>query len=675
MASPRGSGPQFSPGADRRGRVSRYRVELPHAEIVETHRGHFEATEYAERRTGWRGRYLAVRDAVLGTTLASYQLESEKLNKLRALPIFSSDAISSVAYATQEIVFVLMLAGAGALKWSLPIGLAILALLAIVVASYRQAVRAYPNGGGSYIVSHENIGVVAGLTAAAALLIDYVLTVAVSVAAGIDALASINEEFRTVAVPLAVGLVCIVAVMNLRGIRESGTVFAIPTYVFVFLAGLAILVVLGKVIGGGENPLSAGTPRHPLEHATESLGILLVLKAFANGCSALTGVEAISNGVQAFRAPAPKNAATTMVWMGVILGALFIGITILARHLGFIPSENDTILAQLGAEAFGDGSVLFGFLNIMTAAILILAANTSFSGFPMLTAVLARDGYMPRMFHARGNRLVFSVGIVVLTALACVLLIAFDATTTRLIPLYALGVFLSFTLCQLGLVRHWLRTREANWQRSAIINAVGAAATALVFLVIIEAKFVQGAWIVVILIPVLAFGFWLIGRFYKHLQRALYVPTDAVLDMKPDGESRVPIIVPVEDITLACVMTLGAACERSSDVTAVHVIVDPDEPSTVEQRWQHQFPGVPLVIIDSPFRTISDPIASYVIDRLHAAPHEVTVMVPVLEVDHWYERPLVNQSLGSLKSLLAPRRQVAVVSYPFSPGSLGRHRS
>ncbi|HKS91076.1 MAG TPA: APC family permease [Tepidiformaceae bacterium] len=671
MASPGGSGPQFSPGTDRRGRISRYRVELPHAEIVETHRGHFEATEYAERRTGWKGRYLALRDRVLGTTLASTRLESEKLNKIRALPIFSSDAISSVAYATQEILFVLVVAGAGAIKWSLPVGLAILVLLAIVVTSYRQTVRAYPNGGGSYIVAHENIGVVAGLVAAASLLIDYVLTVAVSVASGIDALASINSEFRPIAVPLAVGLVCVVALLNLRGIRESGTLFAIPTYIFVFIAGLAIAVVLGKVLGHGQNPLAAGVPKHQIQ-ATESLGILLVLKAFANGCSALTGVEAISNGVQAFKAPAPKNAATTMVWMGVILGSLFIGITILARHLGFIPDENDTVLSQLAAHAFGDGSALFWLLNIMTAGILVLAANTSFNGFPMLAAVLARDGYMPRMFHARGNRLVFSVGILVLTALACALLIAFNATTTRLIPLYALGVFLSFTLCQIGLVKHWMRTREPRWRQSAIINAVGAAATALVFLVIIEAKFFEGAWIVVILIPILALGFWMIGRFYKKLQRSLYVSPDAVLDMKPKGESRVPIIVPVEDITLASVMTLGAACERSSEVTAVHVIVDPDLPSTVEDRWQRQFPSVPLVIIDSPFRTISDPIASYVVDRLHAAPHEVTVMVPSVEVNHWYERPLVNQSMASLKSLLAPRRQVAVVAYPFSPGSMGR---
>jgi amino acid transporter len=646
-------------------------VELPHAEIVETHRGHFEATEYAERRTGWKGRYLAVRDVVLGTTLSSTRLEGERLNKIRALPIFSSDAISSVAYATQEIMFVLVVAGASAIKWSLPVGLAILALLAIVVASYRQTVRAYPNGGGSYIVAHENLGVTAGLAAAAALLIDYVLTVAVSVASGIDALSSINGEFRPIAVPLAVGLVCLVAVMNLRGIRESGTLFAVPTYIFVFIAGLAIAVVLGKVLGGGENPLAAGAPRHQLQ-ATESLGVLLVLKAFANGCSALTGVEAISNGVQAFKAPAPKNAATTMVWMGVILGALFIGITILARHLGFIPDETDTILSQLGAEAFGDGTVLFWVLNIMTAGILVLAANTSFNGFPMLAAVLARDGYMPRMFHARGNRLVFSVGIIVLTALACALLVAVNATTTRLIPLYALGVFLSFTLCQLGLVRHWLRTRDARWKRSAIINAIGASATALVFAVIIEAKFLEGAWIVVILIPVLALVFWLIGRFYKRLQRSLFVSPDAVLDMKPSGESRVPIIVPVEDITLASVMTIGAACERSSEVTAVHVIVDPDEPSTVEERWQRQFPSVPLVIIDSPFRTIADPIASYVIDRLHAAPHEVTVMVPSVEVTRWYERPLVNQSMSSLRKMLAPRRQVQVVAYPFDPGSMGR---
>lgn len=667
----RGQAPEGRPDSGRTGRVSRYHVPLPHAGIVETERNRFEATEFAERRSGWKGRYLSVRDHVLGTTLASHRLETERLSKVKALAVFSSDAISSVGYAPQEIMFVLILAGSGAIKWSLPIALAITLLLAIVVTSYRQTIRAYPNGGGSYIVAHENLGVAPGLTAAASLLTDYVLTVSVSVASGIDALASLNGDVRTFAVPLAIGIVCLVALINLRGVSESGTVFAIPTYAFIFALTLAIVVATIKIVFGGHSPLSAGVPREVVP-AQEGVTVFLILKAFASGCSAMTGVEAISNGVQAFKPPAPNNARATLVWMGVILGALFMGSAILSRHYGFIPHEDNTILSQLGAEAFGRGSFLFSVLNITTAGILILAANTSFADFPRLSAILARDGYMPRVFHARGNRLVFSYGIVVLAALSSALLIAFNATTTRLIPLYALGVFLSFTLSQAGMVHHWFANREPGWRRSSIVNGVGSVTTGIVFLVILEAKFSEGAWVVVILIPIFASVFFLIGRFYSAMRRMMHVAPGAVLGLRATGQSRVPVIVPVEEINLATVMTVGAACERSRDVTAVHVIVDPDEPSTVEQRWRDQFPDVPLVVIDSPYRTAADPIAAYVDDRLFEAPHEVTVMVPVLEVRHWYQRPLVNQSLKRLDKLLARRRQVLVVRVPFTPGSKGR---
>ncbi|MCZ2108946.1 MAG: APC family permease [Dehalococcoidia bacterium] len=671
MPVPPGSGPQFTPATDRRGRVSRYRVELPHAGIVETERGRFEATEYAEKRTGLKGRWLAVRDVILGTTLASHRLEGERLSKIKALAVFSSDAISSVAYAPQEIILVLMLAGTGAIKWSLPVAGAITILLAIVVASYRQTVRAYPRGGGSYIVAHENIGAFAGLMAAAALLTDYVLTVSVSVASGIDALSSLNADFRPFAVPLAIAVVGIVALINLRGVSESGTIFAIPTYAFIFLLAGAIFWGLGKVLFGGENVLHASAPREPLP-AAEALGLALILRSFASGCSAMTGIEAISDGVQAFRQPAAKNAQQTLLAMGIILGTLFLGSTLMARHLGIVPNEDNTLLAQLGEYTYGEGSFLFGFMQIMTAGILFLAANTAFADFPRLSAILARDGYMPRIFHARGNRLVFSYGIMVLAGLAMLLLTAFDAKTTRLIPLYALGVFLSFTLSQTGMVRRWIRLKETGWRVAAIVNGIGAITTFLVLIIILEAKFLHGAWIVCLLIPILAGTAMLIGRFYHNLKRNLHVSPDAVLDLKPRGESRIPVLVPVEDINLAIVMTLGAACERSRDVTAVHVMVDPDERSTVEERWARQFPEIPLVVIDSPFRTVSDPIAAYIEDRLRQAPHEVTVIVPLLEVQHWYQRPLVNQSLKRLNKMLHRRGRVSVVVYPFNAGSRRR---
>jgi amino acid transporter len=546
-------------------------------------------------------------------------------------------------------------------------------LLAIVVASYRQTVRAYPNGGGSYIVAHENLGIVAGLIAAASLLTDYVLTVSVSIAAGIDALASLNGDFRTAAVPLAVAIVIVVALINLRGVSESGTVFSVPTYAFIFLLTGAIVVSFVKVVFNGENVLAAGAPRESVS-GIQTLGLLLVLKAFASGCSAMTGVEAISNGVQAFKRPAATNARITLAWMGSILGFLFLGSTLLARHYGFVPHEDNTVLTQLGVEAFGHGSVLLALLNVMTAGILILAANTSFADFPRLAAILARDGYMPRIFHARGNRLVFSSGILALAALSSALLVAFNATTTRLIPLYALGVFLSFTLSQGGMVRHWFKSREQGWRRAMAVNGLGAVTTSVVFLVILEAKFAEGAWVVCLLIPILAVVALLIGRFYKRLRRALHVSPEAILDISPHGESGIPVVVPVEDVNLATVMAISAACGLSRRVTAVHVVVDPDEPSTVEERWRRQFPEIPLVLIDSPYRTFAEPIAAYVNDLVRHAPYEVVVLVPLLEVTHWYQRPLVNQSLKRLGGLLDQRHQVAVHPYPFSIGTPRRRR-
>ncbi len=662
-----------TPILDRRGRISRYRVARPQAGIVETHEGHFEATEHAEERRGMHGRFLGVRDRVLGTTLASHRLESEKLTKVKALAVFSSDAISSVAYATQEILFILILAGTSATTYALPIAIGIVTLLGIVVVSYRQTIKAYPGGGGAYIVAHENLGAGAGLIAASALLIDYVLTVSVSIAAGMDALASLNESFRPVAVEMAVALVAVVALINLRGLKESGTIFAIPTYAFIVTLATAIIVVLVKILAHGGNPLVAGPPRESVT-AVQGVTLFLILRAFANGCTAMTGVEAVSNGVQAFKSPAPDNANKTLLAMALILGSLFLGVTVIARHLGFVPAENSTIPSQLGAEAFGDGSPLFAFLQIMTAGILILAANTAFADFPRLAAILARDGYLPRVFHARGNRLVFSYGIIVLSALASLLIIVFNAQTTRLIPLYALGVFIGFTLSQAGMVRHWRHEHGEDWVRKAITNGVGATATLIVAIVILLAKFTEGAWLITIVLPIIAFATWLIGRFYGRIRRNLFVTPEAVFDLAPAGESFVPVVVPIEEINLATVMALGAACERTRDVRAVHVMVDPDHPSTVPERWARQFPNIRLVVIDSPFRTVADPVANYVEELAHTPPYEVQVLLPVLEVQHRYERPLVNQSLKRLNGMLADHRHVQVTLFPFYEGSGGRRR-
>jgi amino acid transporter len=670
-----GSGPQYTPVADKDGRITRYRVEFPRAGIVEMEDGHFEATQFAERRSGWTGRLSDFKDSLIGGTMHSRRLAEERLSKKVALAIFSSDALSSTAYATQEILLVLVLAGTGALNYSLPLVACIIALLGIVVTSYRQTIKAYPTGGGAYIVGHENLGPTAGLTAASGLLIGYILTVSVSIAACVEAIVSAAPSVHSWAVPLAVALTLLMALGNLRGLRESGVAFSIPTYGFVFVLGGTLILGIAKALFGGENVLSAGDPSREVHGATNAVTLLLLLRAFAAGCSALTGVEAISNGVTAFKPPEPKNASQTMVAMALILGALFLGTTILANHYGIVFEHGDqeTVMSQVGEEVFGRNGFYY-LLQTFTAGILFLAANTAFAGFPLLTAILARDGYLPRVFHQRGNRLVFSYGIAALTGTSILLLIVFNASTSRLIPLYAFGVFMSFTIAQSGMVKRWLTLRSPGWRPALLVNLSGAAATGLVTVILLFTKFLDGAWMVVIAIPVLTVLLTWIGRFYKRLSRQLYVSPEAQLDMSPRGESRVPIIVPVEDINLATVMTLGAACERSREVTAVHVIVDPDAPSTVESRWVKQFPSIPLVVIASPFRTVADPIARYVDDRLKRAPHEVTVMVPLLEVKTPYHRPLVNQSLKRLTKMLENRRHVNLVPYPFSAGSLGRRR-
>ncbi|MCC7365352.1 MAG: APC family permease [Dehalococcoidia bacterium] len=655
--------------------MTRYRVELPKAGIVNVGGNRFEATEYAEERRGWAGRRARLRDTFVGTSMSSARLHEQRLSKRIALAVFSSDALSSTAYATQEILLILVLAGAGAITYSLPIALIICALLAIVVVSYRQIIRAYPRGGGAYIVAHENLGVAPGLLAAGALLIDYGLTVAVSIAACVEAIVSAFPGADDVRVPLAMGLVLLIMLGNLRGIRESGTAFAIPTYGFILALGMTLAYGIFKVLLSDDaNLFHVGDPSRPIE-AHQGITLFLLLRAFSQGCTALTGVEAISNGVSAFKSPESRNAATTMTAMALILGTLFVGTTLLARHFGVVFEHGDTktVMAQIGEEVYGR-SVFFFILQFFTAGILFLAANTAYNGFPLLAAILARDGYMPRIFHARGNRLVFSYGIVALTGLAMVLLIGFGASTTRLIPLYAIGVFLGFTLAQAGMLRFWMRHKEPGWQRAMAINAFGATATFVVMVIILVTKFTDGGYMVVIALPIMTGILLWTGKYYRGLRRSLHVPAEAVLDVTPRGTSPNPIIVPVEDINLATVMTVGAACERSRDVTAVHVLVDPDEPSTVEARWKQQFPNVPLVVIDSPFRTVADPIVVYVNDRLRQPPHEITVMVPVLEVRRWWHRPLVNQSLKRLTSLLAKRRHVTVVRYPFQPGDSGRRR-
>ncbi len=457
----------------------------------------------------------------LGRAIASEKAEHQLLPKFLALPVFSSDALSSNAYATEEMMLVLVVAGAGALGLRLPIALAIAALLAIVVTSYRQTVRAYPTGGGSYIVARENLGMVPGLVAAAAILTDYVLTVAVSITAGTTAIASVAPEaLLPIRVPIAVALVGVVTLVNLRGVKEASSLFAVPTYGFVIMIVITLATGFVRCLGGC--PLAETSDLSiEVEH---TLSLFLIARAFSSGATALTGVEAIADGVQAFRRPQAKNAATTLAVMGAISIVMFLGITALSQLLHVRISEEIApempVLAQIGDTVFG-GGFMFLALQAFTAGILILAANTAFQDFPRLASILARDRFMPSQFRNRGDRLVFSNGVVVLAGLAAMLVWLFDANLTRLIQLYVVGVFTAFTLSQAGMVRRWIRTREGNWQRSAAINGVGAATTGIVLVVVTVTKFAKGAWIVIVAIPFIVLFFWTVYRHYEHVARIL----------------------------------------------------------------------------------------------------------------------------------------------------------
>jgi amino acid transporter len=461
-----------------------------------------------------------VKRILVGRQVSSSKLEHTFLPKVLALPVFSSDPLSSVAYATEEILIVLVSVSlAAAHDLVMPIALAIAAVLTIVVVSYRQTVRAYPGGGGAYVVSKENLGTIPGLVAAAALLADYVLTVAVSVAAGVFAITSVFTELSDVRLPLSLAFLAFITLANLRGVREAGTLFAIPTYSFV----LAILIMLGT---GLFRCVTSGCPQAvPPEHAVpigaaSSVGLFMILRAFSSGSTALTGVEAISNGVPDFRRPKAKNAAVTLALMGVLAVSMFLGISFLASRAGVIPSHEQSVVSQIARGVFG-GGFLFYLVQATTAGILILAANTAYNGFPRLASILARDGYVPRQFQNRGDRLVFSNGVLVLATLAALLLVAFDANVSRLIQLYVVGVFTSFTLSQSGMVAHWLRERQGRWRRSVVVNAVGALCTGVVLVVIAASKFLAGAWMVIAAMPFIVLLFLQVNRHYERVRREL----------------------------------------------------------------------------------------------------------------------------------------------------------
>jgi amino acid transporter len=592
----------------------------------------------------------------VGTPIATAQARHERLSNSSALAVFSSDALSSVAYATEEILLVLVAAGTIALEYSIPIGLAIAALIVVVVSSYRQTILCYPTGGGAYIVVKDNLGTLAGLVAGGALLIDYVLTVAVSVAAGVAALTSALPGLFPYRVLLGVAFIALIMTANLRGLRESGNLFAVPTYLFI--ASFATMLGYGFVrwLAGWDMP----PPPPAVVGDLHAVSIFLVLRAFSSGCAALTGVEAVSDGVPAFRPSEAANARKVLAWLGVVLVTLFLGITFLAHHYGVSPRPEETVVSQLARQIFGAGLLYYAVQGV-TMLILVLAANTAFADFPRLAYFLARDGFVPRQFGNRGDRLVFSNGIVILGATAAALIVLFGGDVHALIPLYAVGVFLSFTLSQTSMVRRWLTRREPGWRWRWWLNALGALVTGVVVLVIAGTKFAHGAWIVVALIPVLVTLFLVIRRHYGDVARQLSLESFAA----PPPMEHV-VLVLVGDLQRGVVQALQYARTLSPSAKAVYVEMDPDKTRRLEERWGKWGMGVPLVVLTSPYRSLLAPLLDY-LDHLQARGEHVmvTIVIPEFIPARWWQHLLHNQTALLIKGSLLFRKNVVVTDVPY----------
>ncbi|WP_030195984.1 APC family permease [Streptomyces sp. NRRL S-87] len=628
-------------------------------------------------------RRITPKRVLVGEPLDTARLGETLLPKRLALPIFCSDPLSSVAYATEEILLILALGGVTLLHLTWYAAAAIVFLL-VVVASYRQTCHAYPGGGGAYVVSSENLGRTAALTAASALLVDYVLTVAVSVVSGVAAITSAVPSLSDHQVVMSVAFVVVLTVMNLRGVRESGRVFAIPTYGFVLVIYVMFAVAAVRMATGSTiRAESADLPLHAVGTYTGIGLVLLALRAFASGCTALTGVEAISNGVPAFRRPKSRNAANTLAVMGLLSATMFAGITTLAMvyevHVAASPTElglpadtpTSTALAQIGRATFGDWHVLFYLLQAVTAGVLVLAANTAFNGFPMLASILAKDRYAPVQLYNRGDRLVYSNGVVLLALTAITLIVAFDAELTRLIQLYIIGVFVSFTLSQAGMVRHWRRelarpttpaAERVHIHRRMAINAVGAAMTALVLVIVLITKFTHGAWLVVIAMPLLFLGMKGVRRHYDRVRQQVAVPAE----VKPREPLRYHMVVLVSNVHAPTLKALGFAQGlRPTTLTALTAAADEDA-EALRRKWESHDLGVPLRILHSPYREVVGPIVAHVQEMAAEDPGGVvSVVIPEYVVGHWWEQPLHNQNALRLKARLLFTPGVTVIDVPY----------
>jgi len=606
---------------------------------------------------------------IVGNPLASHREHSERLSIPIGLAVFASDALSSTAYATEEILLALTGTAFSAFAplLAIPVALSIVALMAIVVLSYRQVIIAHPTGGGSYEVAKEKLGVVPSQIAGSALLIDYVLTVAVSVSAGVAAITSTGVLSPDMSVPVAILLVMLIMFMNLRGVKEAGKAFAIPAYIFIGSMVLLLLqgaykIMTGDVVGAAPSLAHQSQSAMSIEL---NLGMILVLlNAFSHGCAALTGVEAVSNGVQAFKEPAEYNASKTMIWMGVILAVLFLGVTYMAYAFNIMPDPtgHETVISRVAAAVTGKGSPLYWIVQIITMIILVLAANTSFSGFPRLGSILAQDGYLPRQMMNLGDRLVYSNGIIILGVLSVILIVLFKAETHLMIPLYAVGVFLSFTLAQGGMVLHHLHEKKGNWRNSLIINSIGSITTGLVTLLLIFEKFTEGAWMVLVAMPIIIWIFRQIQEHYRSINEQLTLPHTGYCPLAIEHT----VLVLVSSLNRGTIPALEYAKTISDRVEAVHVELNPAATERLQKAWSEWGCGIQLTILKSPYRSISEPLLEYIDEVEDRYEHDlVTIIVPEFVTKKGWHNLLHNQTSLMLKTLLRYRtgKVVTTVRY------------
>lgn len=618
-------------------------------------------------------------DYLFGKPLASHEEKHQKVGVFAGLPMLGLDGLASAAYGPEAALTLLIAVGPGAPRFAMPIVGIILAILFVLYLSYRQTIAAYPTGGGSYTVAQENLGTFAGLVAAASLMLDYVLVVAVGISAGVGALVSAAPSLHPHILPLGLGILLFVTLVNLRGVRESGLAFAIPTYLFIFTLGAVLVIGIYKAIQGGGSPVPV-VPPPALPAATATVSLWLLMRSFASGCTAMTGVEAVSNGVNAFAAPTVKNAQKTLTAIVGILALFLAGIAYLcqAYHIGATPPEEagyQSVISQLAAAIVGKG--FFYYLTIgCTLAVLALSANTGFADFPRLCRLVAEDDFLPHAFANRGRRLVYSLGISILAALAAILLIAFGGLTDRLIPLFAVGAFLAFTLSQAGMVVHWMRLREGNWRLSAIVNGLGAVATAVALIVVLVAKFAEGAWITCLIIPVFVITFVRVKKHYLHVSRE--IRTNAPIDF---GDIQPPIvIVPIKTLTTITAKALKLALSISDHVIAMHISTSEEESNQLKEKWA-RIVGDPacnrglqqpqLVIVSSPYRRLFGPLLNFVHQcRTEYPERQVAIVIPELVESRWYQYLLHNQRATGLKAALLLRggRNVVVINVPWYLG-------